>query len=316
MKSLTAACIQGLANRLQVLTSGLALAEHTGRRFEMLWPRTPHCPADFADLFSNDWPVQSIKMEDIPARSSVYRRRRLHTDETNLVVQDATWLFSPRETEQNIAIFERTKDFIRQLQPTSEIQHEIDAFRSAHFHKRMIGVHLRRGDFLHVHPHSSRNTSDAIEAVDLMLKTEPESGILLCSDEPPQTHAETQPVQVAGVRDLFRQRYGSRIVWHTAASLDRTNPLAIRDAVIDLWLLRNTDCFVGTMHSSFSEFAIVDRDVPSLIVDGHSQHYYRIVSLLRSTGLLSALHTLSRCRHGRRMTTAEVIKQLRSSLRR
>ena len=48
-------------------------------------------------------------------------------------------------------------------------------------------------------------------------------------------------------------------------SLDRHTPEAIEDALIDLWLLRSTDFFVGTVGSSFSEMAMFGRAVPAII---------------------------------------------------
>ena len=62
---LEAACILGLCNRLRVLTSGLAVAEATGRSFRMLWPVTVACAARFGDLFEAHPAVREADVADL-----------------------------------------------------------------------------------------------------------------------------------------------------------------------------------------------------------------------------------------------------------
>jgi hypothetical protein len=47
----------------------------------------------------------------------------------------------------------------------------------------MIGVHLRRGDYVGLRPDKTHNTDKAIEATDAFLRQHPTAGILLCTDE-------------------------------------------------------------------------------------------------------------------------------------
>jgi hypothetical protein len=65
---LTVCSAGGLANRLKVLTSGLALAEATGRAFRMLWPLHASCTAPFATLFTNEWNVVDTTTRDAQDR--------------------------------------------------------------------------------------------------------------------------------------------------------------------------------------------------------------------------------------------------------
>ena len=64
---LTVCCAGGLANRLKVLTSGLALAEATGRAFRMLWPLSANCAAPFGTLFTGEWSVVDIGQRELDA---------------------------------------------------------------------------------------------------------------------------------------------------------------------------------------------------------------------------------------------------------
>lgn len=62
----------------------------------------------------------------------------------------------------------------------------------------------------------------------------------------------------------FLARYGDRVVTTRPRTLDRREPAAIQDALVDLLLLRVTDCIVGTQGSSFSVMAAFGRPVPAI----------------------------------------------------
>ena len=59
VRTLTVACTSGLSNRLRVLLSGMALAEASGRRFTMYWPRTK-VRIQLHRAFSNAWSVTNV----------------------------------------------------------------------------------------------------------------------------------------------------------------------------------------------------------------------------------------------------------------
>ena len=51
-------------------------------------------------------------------------------------------------------------------------------------------------------------------------------------------------------------------------TLDRAVPMAIQDAVVDLWLLRSTNMFVGTALSGFSDLVYFGNDIPYVQISG------------------------------------------------
>lgn len=73
-----------------------------------------------------------------------------------------------------------------------------------------------------------------------------------------------------GVRAAFSRRYGARVVYTTPRSLDRREPAAIEDALVDLWLLRDTGFLVGSASSSVSEMAAFGRNVPVTVCRAES----------------------------------------------
>jgi hypothetical protein len=100
--------------------------------------------------------------------------------------------------------------------------------------------------------------------------------LLLCTDEEVTGHSDD-----GGVRQRFAARYGDRLVQTTPSTYDRSDPAAIEDALVDLWLLRSTTAFVGSDYSGFSELAVFGRDVPYRMVGDSSAAWKRLAWLSR-----------------------------------
>ena len=266
VRTLTVAASAGLCNRLRVLLSGMALAEVTGRRFTMLWPQTSDCAASFSELFVNPWPVQSVTHTDWMNLCQTASRERVRYD---LLMADAPdlyfWtshsLLVPQRFPVHKQLRRRMGELLALMQPTEDIMTRV-MFQSAEFHPHMIGVHLRRGDYRFSEPVMADNTEAAMQAIDAYLAQCPDSGVLLCTDDGAVDQYSGKRLPTEGVRAKFIRRYGERVVSTTPRSLDRREAAAIHDAVVDLWLLRRTDYFVGTVGSSFSGMAVLGRSIP------------------------------------------------------
>ena len=172
---------------------------------------------------------------------------------------------------QHKALETRAQQITRELQPIPAIAASIRQFHDESFRPKMIGVHMRRGDFVKHRPDTVANLDVAIEAVDKWLNEAPDAGILLCTDDGAPLHATSAVSRYEGVRETFQSRYGPRVIWTTPRSLDRRTPEAIQDGLVDLWLLRQTDFFVGTKGSSFSMMAAYGRGVPFVMARGATE---------------------------------------------
>lgn len=289
-RTLTITCSSGLANRLRALLSGRVVAQLTGRAYTMVWPRTLACAATFDELFTNTW---NVRMEvdrpgPPPIRGSLLRGQAgidwLFSSSQHLFVAHVNWLYSHIPALDQPALQARTAACLAELQPLPELQQRIDLFAQTHFRTAMIGVHLRRGDFVHRRPDFVANTTQAIAQVDRLVDEMPGAGILLCTDD-----GAVNPLNGAarheGIRVRFRRRYGKRVVVTCPRSLDRRTPIAIQDALVDLWLLRRTDAVVGSTYSSFSALAVFGRDVPWVEVGGARKWYQLLAVCSRWTGL-------------------------------
>lgn len=283
-RTLTAAATAGLCNRLRVLLSGMALAEATGRRFTMLWPRTEACSAAFDELFALPWPVLEAARLEVEALERWDQRKRLTldlltADTPDIRIQTSSWLIVPSRFLAHRGLKQRSAELLASMQPIAAIQARIDAFQNSRFQRPMIGVHLRRADLRFLYPSSTTNTTSAMTAVDAYLDQSPDAGVLLCTDDGAAHQDSGQALPAEGVHAKFVRRYGGRVVWTRPRSRDRREPGAIQDALVDLWLLRRTDYFVGTVGSSFSGMAAVGRSIPHTMC--RSEHPLRHVLPLR-----------------------------------
>ena len=157
---------------------------------------------------------------------------------------------------------------------------------------------MRRGDY---HPRDIHNTKPAFRAVDHYLAHEPQAGILLCTDDGAVDPATGRPTVTEGVQGAFKNRYGKRVVWFTPRSLDPQVPEAVQDALVDLWLLRATDYFVGTYSSSFSGMAVVGRSIPHILCATVTPIDEYLEKIINSIGLGSLLRFVVRRRFGKEL---------------
>lgn len=285
-RTLTAVCTGGLANRLRVLVSGLVLAETSGRTYRQLWPRTPRCGAAFRELLTNPWPVSDVETLDpalgrhrVDPWSFLDAIALLDDPRPDLVLGVSTWLV-PIGTRWP-ALRDRCAELLTAIAPLPALADRIAVFQAQHFRPVMIGVHLRRGDVLHLRPDAVGNTSGALAAVDRFLAEAPDAGMLLCTDDGAPDRGRSLP---EGLARLFAARYGARVVTPVPRSLDRHAVEAIQDALVDLQLLRTTQMVIGTAGRSFSRLATFGRDVPSVLAGGNTRRDDPIGRLARLTG--------------------------------
>ncbi len=303
-RQLTLFASTGLCNRLLVLLSGTILARATGRQLRLLWPITPACGAAFDELFSNPWPVEVVDQEVIEPLP--YYRGWFDplpdltaVEQPQLVVGFCGWLLLPQRYPHHRPLWAAAHALALELQPIPPLQATIDAFIRDHFRPTMIGVHLRRGDFLQARPDLAGNIGPALAAVDHYLSQWPEAGIFLSSDDGAPEPYSAHQYHRQGVHERFRQRYGERVVWTTPESLDRCAAGAIQAAVVDLWLLRATNCLVGSEGSSFSEFALCGRQRPHRLIAAPLPGYRRWERWAKWSGLHRLLMALGRRHSGR-----------------
>jgi hypothetical protein len=122
---------------------------------------------------------------------------------------------------------------------------------NGYYVENMIGVHIRRTD-------NQRSIKNApfekfVQSMQTEVDIDRDVKFFLATDDP-QVEIE------------LKHRFPRRIVTHVKKSVDRNDPNAIRDAVVDLYCLSNCRKLLGTYWSSFSETASQIRGIDLTLI--------------------------------------------------
>lgn len=269
-RTLTVICGAGLCNRLKVLLSGRLIAAETGRKFKMLWPRNQYCGAAFQDLWEGGADVCDLPKEMQGNMPSCWHWSDpsfpdlLTVPDRDVVIRCVNFLLRPALYSAHAPLIPKCARMLNAMRPAVPIRETVARFVAERFRPTMIGVHVRRGDFLCDNPTKLSDVAEVLAATDRALRDLPAAGILLCTDDgAPWPEDDTLPRRrPEGIKEKFAARYGQRVVWHDPRELDRSKPASIQDALVDLLLLRKTDYIIGSKASTFSRMAAFGRRVP------------------------------------------------------
>jgi hypothetical protein len=262
----------GLCNRLRALDSAIAFAEENSMQLGVMWILGPSCNCSFSDLFMVPRQISrlfelKVGYLEVPLRRAVdvcsvvlphhfldlrrvkelegelgsacrgvgdYLRRSI--GDHSIILQSHSRFYYPSFS----ALF---SNFV----PQKFIQDIIAGYNV----KNMVGVHIRRTD-------NQKSIINApfekfVQYMQAEIDADRDTKFFLATDDP--------KIEIA-----LKHRFPQRIVTHVKKSVDRNNPIAIRDAVIDLYCLSNCRKLVGTYWSSFSETASEIRGIELILV--------------------------------------------------
>jgi len=269
-KELICHSASGMCNRITVLVSGLALAEETGRKFTMFWPKTSTCNCSFSDLFTNKLNIIEEETDInlfMQHNASKGKTDFLQYTDKILKITSNSWLFN-EEYSHHARLRSRTKEIFCELEPVSHIQDKVSKIKNEQFTKQTMGMHLRRGDYRVLAPKHIYNTNLALKDATRFLNKYSGSRIFLSTDDDAKNPFNSKVlIKKEGVVDKFKNKFGDRCFTSNPSSLDRDSSKSIQDALVDLLLLRETDFFIGTRMSSFSLLAIFANDIKYWLYD-------------------------------------------------
>jgi hypothetical protein len=243
-------CYAGLANRLRAHLIATELAARSGRSLVVAWPVNWHCPGMFEDIFEYDKRdfyrerrvtvvAPDYGMPDCLNRAA----REIRQCQGRFVVLHHTWQHAPSEIVQQCLhrsagdVFPRALPAIRDA-----VAAEVAAWTGP-----MIGVHLRRGDFVSVG--RSIPTARYNRAIEAARARCPDAvGIFLATDA-----AESELTDLVPGLPMRRLTYRGRESREGLAS-----------ALIDLLVLSHTSYLILTPMSTFGELASLPREIPCL----------------------------------------------------
>ncbi len=278
----------GLCNRMQALEAALALARALDRRLTVIWNLNPELNCRFEDLFVMPPGINSLQQprrrglkyySGPSVRIGTTERPRTSSPQIAATGPLSTlalrglrgvnrWLLADRRHDRAIyeteiirmteadfdfdTLRECPSVFIRaftrfyvdrslasHLRPTAAIDEQVRQ-QVALFSEPMVGVHIRRTD-----NRSSVGVSTTEHFVANMrdeVARQPLSRFFLSTDDPAE-------------EAVLRRAFPGRILSRPKRTLDRNEPAAIQDALVDLYCLSHTGRVLGSFGSSFSRVA-------------------------------------------------------------
>ena len=251
--------LSGLCNRMGALDAGLALSKKLHQDLHVVWALDGEMPCRFDELFE---PLPGIKTFSHLRHSRLRRELRRayyyccfsialgpRTVERMLT---ANYDFEKLGERRHIAIltykpFYPSPEPFLPFRPIRPLQKRIDRYQLG----EMVGVHIRRTD--HQIAIERSPTARFIELMRQEIAARGDTRFFLATDSP-EEEAEMQRL------------FPGRIVTHAKASLNRRDPRAVQDAVVDLYCLSNCRKLIGSYISTFSETAWMIRGIDKVIV--------------------------------------------------
>ncbi len=264
--------IGGLANRMRALDSAIALAKDTRKRLVVLWISNKACNCKYSDLFH----VQKEFSRLIQVKPGLSTRVYKKSLSAYFSMFPNYYLSSERVANwdsQSRTAYKTLQDFLiavhdynnlyirthsafyhsafhhpyRTFMPADHIQSKIDSIDT----KNMVGIHIRRTDQKISIEYSPLELF--VEAMKKEVEADPEVKFFVATDDPP-------------TKTILKELFPNRIVDSGAIRLNRNDPLAIQDALVDLYCLSNCRKIIGSYWSSFTTVAANIHPIERVVV--------------------------------------------------
>lgn len=238
----------GLCNRMRTIAAASVLAERLGRKMIVVWTSDATLNASFRSLFK---PLP-FKVIDVRLQS-FFQRFIWHfcTKILRYKIYDDKWIYDNARGKdfstwrhliegKRIYMHASSDIFISQgdysiFKVTEEIKRH-----TLHSSGDCIGIHIRRTDNEMSVRYSP--TELFIRKIEEEIKGNPAQQFYLATDDKTE-------------EEHLLQMFPDNITVYEKQSLDRNDPIAIRDAVIDLYNLAHCKKIYGSYYSSFSDIA-------------------------------------------------------------
>lgn len=239
----------GLCNRMRVIVGAVELAKQMHRQLVVIWTQDATLNAKFSDLF------EPIPYKVIECSLDSWRYKVLYhwyKDIKHSMILDDEWISNNARGKEYDVWRDKIECRNLFLQTNLDILLDgdysifrvqtsvIEELNNVECDENTIGLHIRRTD--NVKAIECSPTSLFIEKVEEELRYNPTMKFYLATDDAEEEKA-------------FISRFGERILIYHKHSLDRNNPIAIKDALVDLYNLSHCKKIYGSYWSSFSDTA-------------------------------------------------------------
>lgn len=252
MKSILPIIVQptgGLCNRLRTIASATELAKRMNRKMIVLWIQDHTLNAPFYSLFNTLPFIVINSKQGSLIQKTIWNICKI----SGYTFFDDTWVYeNARGKDYNLwkNMIENSMPFIVSSCDIFKNVGDYSIFAVSNHIKnmlvkkgdesKMIGIHIRRTDNEMAIRYSP--TSLFVQKIHEEIEKNPKVMFYLATDDPLE-------------EELIISKFPNKIIVHKKRSLDRNNPMAIEDAVVDLANLSHCEKLYGSYWSSFSDVA-------------------------------------------------------------
>ena len=249
MKEIIVQPLGGLCNRMRVIVGAISLAQKTEKQLTIIWTQDATLNTKFSDLFE---PIP-YKVIECSLHSLKYKALyHWYKDFYRCMILDDQWISSNARGKEYDVWKDKIEGRNLFLQTNLDILLDgdysifkaqpsvIKDLNNIECDENTIGLHIRRTDNSNAIKYSP--TSLFFEKVEEELKYNPQTKFYLATDDPQEEQS-------------FIEKFGKSILVYRKHSLDRNNPIAIKEALVDLHNLSHCKKIYGSYWSSFSDTA-------------------------------------------------------------
>jgi len=245
----------GLSCRIDCLVSSIKIAEKTGRKLILYWPKNPPCNCHFSDLFANY--IKEIQRKDlekiIKSRNyDIYRENLNGFDNKKkfIFISSSRLIgFSKENLQLKFEKIPKTfrediSNYIKKLKIRQDILKIVNNFSKKTFSKNVVGIHIRKGDFKTIKNNVGAVSADEkyMEEINRIIQKDKNIKFFLATED-----KETEK--------KFKAIYGNKMITYNKITRYREEEGAVEEALIELILLSKCKLILGNFGSTFTEMA-------------------------------------------------------------
>ena len=259
----------GFSNKLKCLISSLRIADKTNRKVVLYWPKSFYIGCRFSELFKTNIPETETNLtEHLNKKKCIICRS--YTDcknnpNKNWIFNSWRFLLFPGEIKKGFSKafpsgsgqyidleYERIQTklkktfskYTKKLIPQDFIQKEVKEFVSANKFNNVVGLHVRRTDYLLTLDGRGKVSTDEnfFAEMEKIISKNPKVKFFLATDS-------------KDTEKKFITRFGEKIFVYPKSGWDKSNPAFTKEALIEMLLLSKTPHILGTYLSTFTEMA-------------------------------------------------------------
>ncbi len=254
MNYIVSAAHGGLSNRIKCLISSVDIAKRTGRSVLLYWAKNKDCNSTFSELFENN--ITGISKEEL-RKILKSKDSKVILEGGNFLLEDKKYIinelpiFSFVDKKQDYHFYKTPQEirlkiirYLRTLKIKKSIQEEVEDFYGKRFGGRIVGVHIRKGDFVFVENGVGNVSSERmfIKKIKEEIAKNKETKFFLATED-------------IGTEKRIKELFNNRLLIYSKKTTAREEEGSVKEALIEMLLLSKTGKILGNFRSSFTEMA-------------------------------------------------------------